>query len=389
MCERGRNLRRKLGLITAFILCIILTGCAKEAVATRQTEAVTKEITDMAGRKVMVPSAINKIYATSAIGTILVYSLDPDKVIGQNNGQNNMSSPNNHKYTTEKFANLPLIGSLASADGNRANIEKILKLKPDIIITALVAEQDLVVAIESADRLQEKIRIPVVVVNGGLTQMDKSYEFMGELLGDIEHSKKLAQYCRDTLAEVKALVEKIPEEKRIRVYYAEGPLGLATDPAGSRHTEVLDFVGGINVAKVPLTKGAVGQETVSVEQIMQWNPDLIIAWNSQSGNESGGFSNVVTEDSRWQNIKAVKEHQVYDIPTQPFNWFDRPPSINRFIGLKWLANLLYPEYVSLNMKNETKKFYKLFYHVELSDQDVDKLLQYSVRKEKEIKEYER
>ena len=40
---------------------------------------------------------------------------------------------------------------------------------------------------------------------------------------------------------------------------------------------------------------------------------------------------------------AVREKRVYLSPTAPFGWIDRPPSLNRVIGLKWLAGLFYPE----------------------------------------------
>ncbi|WP_220387739.1 hypothetical protein [Sporomusa ovata] len=85
----------------------------------------------------------------------------------------------------------------------------------------------------------------------------------------------MGDYCAKALKEIKATVDKIPTDKLVCVYYAEGPKGLTTDPAGSRHTEVLDFVRGINVAQVQT--GLDSMPTgVSLEQVMIWNPDVII-----------------------------------------------------------------------------------------------------------------
>ena len=42
-------------------------------------------------------------------------------------------------------------------------------------------------------------------------------------------------------------------------------------------------------------------------------------------------------------MRAVREKRVYLAPTAPFGWIDRPPSLNRVIGLKWLAGLFYPD----------------------------------------------
>ena len=54
-------------------------------------------------------------------------------------------------------------------------------------------------------------------------------------------------------------------------------------------------------------------------------------------------------------------------------------SCNTIIGLKWVQNLLYPQYANYNIKDEAKEFYKLFYHYELTDEEVNTLLQYSLR----------
>ena len=56
---------------------------------------------------------------------------------------------------------------------------------------------------------------------------------------------------------------------------------------------------------------------------------------------------------------------MYEVPTAPFNWFDRPPSVNRMIGIKWLANLLYPNVFRYDMAAEVKDFYAKFYHYNL------------------------
>ena len=354
------------------LLAFLLTACGQYA-ASRQASGSTVEVTDMIGRKVTVPRNLKKVYSTSPIGTIMVYSFDPGKVAGQNN-----AVASNAKYIAETYRNLPVVGGTFGSEGASANMEKIIKAAPDIIISATMADMNNATEVSAADRLQSQLGIPVIVVNMNLTSLDKAYEFMGNLMGQEERAKMLADYCRTTIMEMKAMVEKVPEEKRIRVYYAEGPAGLATDPTGSRHTEVLEFVRGINVAQVPLNPGS-GQSAVSVEKIMIWEPDLIIATYAQTA-DSDNFYDFVRNDSKWENVKAVKAGQVYDIPNQPFNWFDRPPSINRLLGIRWLANLLYPDYVKIDIKNETKKFYKLFYHYELTDQEVEDLLRNSMRK---------
>jgi iron complex transport system substrate-binding protein len=70
----------------------------------------------------------------------------------------------------------------------------------------------------------------------------------------------------------------------------------------------------------------------------------------------------------------VKDHAVYEAPQFPFNWIDRPPSVNRIIGIKWLANTFYPDRFHDDMRAETRKFYKLFYHRDLTEAELNQLL---------------
>lgn len=122
-------------------------------------------------------------------------------------------------------------------------------------------------------------------------------------------------------------------------------------------------------------KGDKGKSEVSIEQVLAWNPGIIIFWND----ERGGYYSEIFKDLNWKDIKAVKNREVYEIPNKPFNWLDRPPSINRILGLKWLGNLLYSDVYNYDMRDEVKEFYDKFYHYKLSEDEIDELLQNSTR----------
>jgi iron complex transport system substrate-binding protein len=82
----------------------------------------------------------------------------------------------------------------------------------------------------------------------------------------------------------------------------------------------------------------------------------------------------IKADPKWKTIKAIQDNKVYAVPSGPFNWFDRPPSVNRVLGLKWLGNLLYPEVYDYDIAEEVREFYKMFYHYDLTDEDIEFLL---------------
>ena len=358
-----------IGLCLVFVLiaALALAGCGKQQDRAEDGGLPdnTRTIVDHVGRTVTVPAEINKVFSTSPVGMILMYTLAPDKLVGWNFALTDSSK----RFILPKYQNLPELGGWYA--NKSCNTEELLKIHPDVIISIGAEDKT---AVSQADRIQQQIGIPVVVVEGALTKMDRTYEFMGDLLGEKSRAEELAAYCRQTINDVVEKEKLIPQEKRVRVYYAEGATALETDPKGSQHTEVLDLVGGINVADVPM-KGGMGLTSVSLEQVLSWDPDVILTQTlSGLGGSEGMVYKNVTTDPKWAKLKAVKNNRVYDVPEKPFNWFDRPPSVNRIIGVKWLANLLYPDVYKYDIKAEMKDYYAKFYYYDLSDQEVEELL---------------
>ena len=356
-----KNLK-KFKVLVFIISCvgiISLTGCASssEKKEVKDSQPVTREVTDMSGRKVTIPTKVNKVCSLSNNTTVDLYTLAPDKLVGLSFAP----KPEAKKYLDEKYFNLPVIGTTSD---KKLDYESILKLKPDLIVCS--DEDD----VYPADDIQKQLNIPVIKVATELESTDKVYEFLGDCLGEPKKAKELADYSRTALDKIKALVQKIPDDKKVKVYYAEGATGLQTDVSGNVHTEVLDFVGGKNVADISEIKTG-SMVNVSMEQVLSWNPDVILEGATAT---KGDFYNKVCDDPNWSGIKAVKDKMIYKIPSLPFNLFDRPPSVARILGVQWLANLLYPQYVNLNINKEIKDFYKNFYNYNLTDEEVQDLV---------------
>ena len=187
----------------------------------------------------------------------------------------------------------------------------------------------------------------------------------------------MATYCDGIIDEAQSVAAGLADADKVRVYYAEGIEGLNTDPEGSMHTEVLTLVGGANVAELELEETGYGMSPVSLEQVLVWNPEMILIASDPAG-ESNVYEQITTE-SRWATVAAVKNREVYQIPRGPFDWFDRPPSISRVLGVRWLGNLLYPDLYQYDIRAEVKQFYSLFYHMDLTEEQLDELLARAVR----------
>jgi iron complex transport system substrate-binding protein len=113
--------------------------------------------------------------------------------------------------------------------------------------------------------------------------------------------------------------------------------------------------------------GSGGLTKVSMEQVLAWNPDVILALDPL-------FHKSAASDPLWSPIKAVRDKRIYLAPNLPYGWFDAPPGVNRLIGVRWLMSILYPQQFPENLRDTTRHFYKLFYHVDLSEAQVEMLL---------------
>lgn len=330
--------------------------------------ALSKEIVDMAGRKVVIPDELARIYSTSPLSQISLYALAPEMLIGWCTSPTLMEK----KYFAKRYLDLPSYGGTFGVRMT-LNPEVLIKAAPQIIINNTMHSDPKLAGeeIESADRLQVQTGIPVVLLLGGLENHAKTFSFLGELLGKEEKAKELADYCTRTIEYGRAAAAKVPEEKRVRVYYAEGPRGLLTDGDNSYHAEILKFVRGKNVVSGG-SAGGYGRGAVSLEQVIMWQPELIIVCPENTG--EAYYLDELKKDLRWRQVKAVREGQIYVIPHAPFNWFDRPPGVNRLIGIYWLGNLLYPEFFDISIAEEMKKFFSLFYHYDLTDAEVKEIL---------------
>lgn len=248
--------------------------------------------------------------------------------------------------------------------GDTANVEIVLKMKPDLIAD-FGSVRDTFASL--ATSVQERTGIPYVLIDGRFDATAASLRLLGSMLGVAERGDALARYTEGLFAKVDKTLAAIPENTRPRVYLARGPEGLETGLKGSINTEIIERAGGRNVAESNDARR--GIVNVSPEQLLLWNPDIIVTWDRN-------FHAKVMKgsDPLWQGLKAVREGRVYLAPTAPFGWIDRPPSINRLIGLPWLANIFHGDRFPFDMREDTRAFYKLFYHVDVSDADLQTLI---------------
>ena len=202
--------------------------------------------------------------------------------------------------------------------------------------------------------------------------------FMGDLIGAKDKANQLNDFNNKYLKMVEEKSAKLSDGDKKTVFYAAGSDGLKTYPSGAAHGQLIDCVGGKNVADALNQGNTTGGVQVSIEQVIKWDPDVIITNNMD-------FYNSVYKNPNWAHLKAVKNKDVYVSPQSPFKWFDNPIGANMIIGLPWTAKVIYPEdYKEINMVDTTKEFYSNFYHYDLSDDQAKEILTGSGLKESNL-----
>jgi iron complex transport system substrate-binding protein len=326
------------------------------AAAGAWAQDVTRTVTDSAGRRVEIPARISRVLAAGPPASILLYTLAPEKMIGWVR----TPGPTEKAYLQESVRELPEYGRLTGRGGT-ANLENVLKFQPDLIIDSGSTGGTYV---SLANNVQEQTKIPYLLLDGRLEKTPEIYRLLGELLDARDRAEQLANYAEETLSGLRQRIAAIPESDRPRVYYGRGINGLESGLAGSINMEVLERVGAINVAAAA---GMGSLSKISIEQVLAWNPDVILVLDP-------AFYASVRTDSLWSSVKAVRENRIYMAPNLPYGWFDAPPGVNRLIGVRWLMSILYPKQFPEDLRTTTGEFYRLFYQVNLTDAQLDTLL---------------
>lgn len=355
-----------IALVVVLAMSILLVGCGSSGSSGKSAApGKTVSVTDGIGRTVDIPApdSLTSIYCTQPIGQMYLFTMAPEKAGGTNSNYSEAELkylPSNVK-DLKNYGTWAMNGTLDNEAIMAAGVQLILN-----VTSAKPSDSD----ISAAEELQEQTGIPVLVYDGSVDKTPETYRAIGKVLGTEERAEEMATYCEKTLKEVTEAVAKVPESERVTVYYAEGPDGLKTEPEQSPHFATYKTAGAVDAAKCDMTKGS-GMTQVSLENVIAWDPQVIIAWDDTI---KGGADDAIRTSSDWASIKAVQEGKVYTIPCVPYMWGDRPPSVTRYIGMQWLANKLYPTYYNVDMVKTTKDFYKLFFSVDLTDNQAKEIL---------------
>ena len=231
----------------------------------------------------------------------------------------------------------------------------------------------LIESMPSRDKNIEKVSalgVPVVEVSfTDFDSMKKCFSDTANALGDeeaLERSQKYNAYLDSKLELVRNISSRIPYDERPKVLHLVSLSPLCVDGGGNIISDWIEAAGGVNAAEE--VKGGIMQE-VSMEQILKWNPDVIIL----SVNAKSEEKEKIMNSESWKKVKAVQNNKVFVNPEGAFIW--SRAGAEQALQIQWAAKTINPDmFQSIDMNNETKWFYKTFFDYELTDEDVQKIL---------------
>lgn len=336
-------------LLLAVLIC--LAGCTAGDQAGKKSpdqSAATITVTDSLGRKVAVPTKIERIACLCPFsGDVAGMMGQGDKIVAAVGGLKR-SVLLTEMYPGIKNASVP------KASG-AINIEELVRCDPDVVFV----KNDSALNEAEVDKMNRADITFVVVDFRNMEEQRYAFKLMGQVLGQSETADKYDRYYQSCLDRVSRVVDQIPMEQRIRVYHSNNE-ATRTDKTESLPADWTRAAGAINVSVNEKLRFVENDYYASLEQILQWNPEVIIV------NEASTLDYIMN-NKQWSTIQAVKNNRVYQMPIGVSRW-GHFSSVETPLAVLWTAKTLYPDrFKDIDLMAETKFFYREFFNLELSD----------------------
>jgi iron complex transport system substrate-binding protein len=315
-------------------------------------------ITDSLGRRVAVPARVERIISLEPEITRIIVALGGgDRLVSIDFFLRHFD----HLFSIvfPRGGDLPVV----SNQGQDLNYEMALRLRPDVVFTSPSEFQ-------SADAMQTRLRAPVAALAsvGKFDGLLGEIKIVGRMIGREERAEELVGYFRDRISSIGRRVGQTPEEKRPRVYLAFWGSLLRTPVA----YEPVEAAGGRNCAAalLPSYMGTAGT-TVPIEEILRWDPDLILVQGNYLPSERSVTVEGILSDARLASLRAVRERRVRY--TFGF-WYWWDPALV-LVETLYLARLFNPErFPDFDLRREGDRVFRKFYGIDGAFSKLGKVL---------------
>lgn len=335
-----------LAAVTIFsVLDAAYTGTSKKDI----------NVTDCYGRNVTVPGDVKRIGCLYAFSGHVVAMLGrADDIVAVVRGLKR------DKLLTGMYPSI--LNASVPGSNDSLNVEELLSVNPDIVFI-----KDTIAGSKAETGMLDKFGIKYLVVYyDSIEGQMNAVNVIGKAIDREKEAAEYNRYYKECIARVKKIVAGIPENKRVRLYHSiletlktDGPAGIAA--------EWTELAGTYNVSARGLADKKQTEGFVNMEQVLVWNPQVIITHEDGAREEIMG-------SMQWSSVDAVKNGRIYKMPNGISRW-GHPGSVETPLALLWTVKMIYPGYASsIDIEKETRFFYKKFFNYKLSDQMLNDIL---------------
>lgn len=273
-------------IISTLLLAVVLTGCTAPAESGTPPTGETKIYTDTTGRKVEIPTNPQRIVTVNMTAEVIALGIKP---VG---ASENWLNP----LDDEQRLGIESVGSATAL-----NLEKILELEPDLIITfEKITDKEL---------LDSLSKIAPTVVGPFFGDSIENLRTIGNMIGrETEAEAWISAYEAKADSTREALSTSVPQGKTTLVLRLSSEKSMALFPISTWPTvyEVL----GLTLTAAPELAEITSGYNLSLEKLTEYDPDYIFITGAGDF-DTLAYQNELLESSVWQQLSAAKNNQVY------------------------------------------------------------------------------
>lgn len=321
------------------------------------------DFTDMSGDKIHLSAPAKRIVVIPIPAASMLVGMDEssEKLVGMHPFAKVAAREG---MLGKMFAPVLQVNSNVVGNNFTPNIEALLNVEPDLVWQWGHRGDDIISPMRDAG---------LTVATLGYGQESYTQEWihlMGKTLGHNEKANEMIKWRQQVVDSLSATTAKIPESEQPKVLYLSH-FNQSIQTFGSTSHNNADFAlaGGLS-----LNRDLTGPRTLNIEQILVWDPDIILLGNFEEGLSPADVYNnpMLTE------VTAVKNQRVYKLPIGGFIW--DAPNQETPLYWQWLSMIFHPENAHISLREEIHKRYQQLYGYDVTQQEIDAILQIELNK---------
>ncbi len=237
-----------------------------------------------------------------------------------------------------------------------AGAEQVAPLNPDVVIMKASMR-------ETIGKPMEDLSMPVVYVEFENTdQIYRDIRIFAEILKEENRGEQLISSYEQLFKQIEKKVDKDsvkPSVLILQAVSADQKYVFSLPDVNWLQTDLIEKAGGSAVWKEANATGSWAD--VNMEQISNWDPDLIYIVNYQG--KAPEIVSSLEKDEIWKNLKAVKNNKLYAFAFDYLSW-DQPDP-RWILGYAWMAYRQNPQnFSSQEIQSIVNAFYEKFYNLD-------------------------